>query len=309
MFYVDSTNYPSGLPAGTYNVTLDHGTYGEGTAQDSTYQFTTTQIVPVGGLIRHTTMGVYQSSGYTIAQITAGKFVTYNESYTQLESLTTTEGSSGTSLGTTTARRRSYRTNEHLNFTERNAYGSNNYANSSDRQYMNSKLKGAASGAVASWWSSKNEWDMPVKSPKNGFLYGLDPSFVNVLQTVKKRTRLTLADQVDSSVKHVDTDEFIFFVSQTEVNLSREDSVYENSFGTDKTFTTVLTTPYELYVDSVNADRIKYQNGTARYWWLRGPNPSYANNVRYVNTDGSLNNNNANNSNGIVPDCIRSQRR
>ena len=304
LFYVDSTNYPSGLPAGTYNVTLDHGTYGEGTAQDSTYQFTTTQTVPVGGLIRHTTMGAYQSSGYTIAQITAGKFVTYNESYTQLESLTTTEGSSGTSLGTTTAKRRSYRTNEHLNFTERNAYGSNNYANSSDRQYMNSKLKGAASGAVASWWSSKNEWDMPVNSTKNGFLYGLDPSFVNVLQTVKKRTRLTLADQVDSSVGYVDTDEFIFFVSQTEVNLSREDSVYENSFGTDKTFTTVLTTPYELYVDSVDADRIKYQNGTARYWRLRGPYPSDAGIVRFVFTDGSLDGSLANYSLGIVPACV-----
>lgn len=38
-------------------------------------------------------------------------------------------------------------------------------------------------------------------------------------------------------------------------------------------------------------------------WWLRSPNPGNANNVRNVNPDGSLNNNNANNGNGAAPDC------
>lgn len=42
-----------------------------------------------------------------------------------------------------------------------------------------------------------------------------------------------------------------------------------------------------------------------RNWWLRGSNPSNCNNVRNVNTDGSLNNNNANNAYGLVADCIR----
>ena len=288
LFYVDPETYPSGLPVGTYHITLDHGTYGEGTDQDGTYQFTTTQIVPAGGLIRHTTMGVYQSSGYTKAQITGGKFVTYNTEYTQLESLTTTEGSGGTSLGTTTARRPSYRTNELLNFTERNGHGSNNWLNSSVRQYLNSDAAGAASGAIASWWTSKNIWDMPVKSTKSGFLYGLDPSFRAILQTVKKRNRLTLADYGNSSVKYIDNDERVFFVSQTEVRLAREDGVYENSFGTDKTFTTIKTTPYALYAFAENADRIKYQNGVVHHWWLRGPFPSYAYYVRFVSIGGRL---------------------
>ena len=189
LFYVDPEIYPNGLPVGTYNITLDHGAYAEDTTQDGTYQFTTTQTVPAGGLISHTTMGIYQSDGYTKTQITDGKFITYDTKYIQLESLNTTEGSSGTSLGTTTARRQSYRTNELLNFTERNAYGSNNWLNSSERQYLNSDAAGAASGAIASWWTSKNIWDMPVKSTKPGFLYGLDPSFRATLQTVKKRNR------------------------------------------------------------------------------------------------------------------------
>ena len=44
-------------------------------------------------------------------------------------------------------------------------------------------------------------------------------------------------------------------------------------------------------------------NFPARYWWMRSPNPWNANNARNVNTDGSLDNNNAYNGNGAVADC------
>ena len=305
LFYVDPETYPSGLPVGTYHITLDHGAPNESTGQDGTYQFTTTQIVPAGGLIRHTTMGAYQSSDYTKAQIIGGKFVTYNTEYTELESLTTTEGSGGTSLGTTTSERQSYRTNELLNFTERNATGSNNWLNSSIRQYLNSDAAGAASGAIASWWTSKNIWDMPVKSTKPGFLYGLDPSFRAIIQTVKKRNRLTLTDYGSSSIKHIDSDERVFFVTQTETNSSPDDDVYENSFGTDKTFTTIKTTPYAFYASAGNADKIKYQGSTARNWWFRSPSSTYAGTVRCITPNGSWGNMGARNSAGVVPTlCI-----
>ena len=46
---------------------------------------------------------------------------------------------------------------------------------------------------------------------------------------------------------------------------------------------------------------------TARNWWLRSPNPSNANNVRNVNSDGSLNNNNAYNGNSAAADCEMSE--
>lgn len=67
------------LPAGTYNVTLDHGAYDGGVAQDGTYQFTTTQEIPAGGGISHSTIGVYNGSGYTKPGIIAGKFTTYSD--------------------------------------------------------------------------------------------------------------------------------------------------------------------------------------------------------------------------------------
>ena len=166
---------------------------------------------------------------------------------------------------------------------------------------MNSDAAGAASGAIASWWTSKNIWDMPVKSTKPGFLYGLDPSFRAILQTVKKRNRLTLADYGSSSVKYIDSDERVFFVSQTEVNSGSEDNVYENSFGTDKTFTTIKTTPYALYASAGNADRIKYQNGTARYWYLRSPTSTGSSAPRCIILDGTWGNSFARSTFGVVP--------
>ena len=48
-------------------------------------------------------------------------------------------------------------------------------------------------------------------------------------------------------------------------------------------------------------------NRIARNWWLRSPNTSNANNERNVNTDGSLNNNNANNGNWLAPDRVTSE--
>lgn len=41
-------------------------------------------------------------------------------------------------------------------------------------------------------------------------------------------------------------------------------------------------------------------------WWCRSPNASNSNNFCNVNTDGSANNNNANNSLGVAPDFAHS---
>ena len=40
---------------------------------------------------------------------------------------------------------------------------------------------------------------------------------------------------------------------------------------------------------------------TAANWWLRSVNATNSNNFCLVNTDGSANNNNANNSYGVAP--------
>ena len=50
-------------------------------------------------------------------------------------------------------------------------------------------------------------------------------------------------------------------------------------------------------------NNISIYQRVAANWWERTPNSGNANNVRLVNTDGTLNNNNANNANGLAPDC------
>ncbi|MBO5206313.1 MAG: hypothetical protein J6C09_01880, partial [Clostridia bacterium] len=58
------------------------------------------------------------------------------------------------------------------------------------------------------------------------------------------------------------------------------------------------------WVGASDADRIKYEGSTARYWWLRSPYPTDANLVRYVHTSGVLGNHYvADHAHGVVPAC------
>lgn len=287
LVYVDPATYPSGLAAGTYSITLNHGTYGQGTAEDGTYRFTTTKAIPAGGFIRHTTMGQWRSA-YGKSYVVAGKFNTYDASRNALDSnLATTEGSGGTSLGTATSSNPTYRVQTYINFTERNAYGDNNYIRSAMRQWMNTN-------AASNWWTPSNNFDMRPGGPTAGFLYGLDPDFIAILGKVKKRTAKSIAD----GYSYQDTDERVFLASNTELNFGATNSVYET--GVDSSGN-VVTTPYPLYVGAVNADRIKYENGVARSWWLRSPHPSHANRVYVVYPAGAHGYYYARSQDGCVP--------
>ena len=57
LYVVTADKWPNGMPAGTYNIISDHGCYNGTTAEDGTFQLTTTKVIPVGGGIRHLTMG------------------------------------------------------------------------------------------------------------------------------------------------------------------------------------------------------------------------------------------------------------
>jgi hypothetical protein len=295
---IAADEFPSGLAAGTYNITLNHGAYDNSTSQDGTYQFTTTQPVPVGGKIKHSTIGKYQSSSYTKAQILAGTFTTYDASYNVIESgLVTTEGNDGTSLGTATAETKSYMSGTHLNSTRRQGQGSNRGLHSAMRKWLRSSAAGAGSGQIASWWTASNEFDMPVKTTLPGFLHGMDPEFVACIGPVRKRTCLHAWDRTDSTA-YEDTVETVFQVSMTELGYGNNDGVAECSPKTDGTIN--KSGAYALYVGATNADRIKRQNGTAKYYFHRSPLPSRADRVRDSGTDGSLHNDYASYTNGVV---------
>ena len=282
------------MAAGTYNITLDHADYGGGTGQDGTYELTTTQQIPKGGGIRHTTMGAYQSSSYTKAQITGGTFTTYDASGNVIEQgIVCTEGNGGTSLGTATAKDPQYRVTENINFTQRNAYGSNRYAHSANKKWLESDAAGAGSGQIASWWYASDEFDMPVRSTLPGFLHGLDPAFRELIQPVRKRTAKCIAD----GYGYEDTIETVFLPSMTELNYGQNNGVSETAAKADGTLAT--TQPWDLYVGAGNADRIKTYDGTARYYWHRSPVPSNANDERVSLPVGSLYSYYASNSYGV----------
>ena len=276
--------FANGLPAGTYTYKYN-GT-------DYSFTLTTgwspnTQVMGFTGELTPYIKGALNASGE--------------------ETPTAAAGTEGTSLGTAGKNTGSSTTLiiDGVNYpVEMNAYsrvsnGSNRWETSSIRQYLNSNAAGAASGQIASWWTPQTGFDRPTKTTKPGFLYGIEQGFLDLLVDVKKRTRLYNAGDITGTYK--DSDEKVFLLSQTEINLTVERNVYENSFGTDRTFTNVLTTPYPLYVGAGNADRIKYQGSTAKYWWLRSPNSSYANSPRCITPNGSRDSLAARNSVDIVP--------
>ena len=295
LYVVKASMYPDGLPAGTYKIVLDHGAYGGATGEDGTYYFTTTQVVPVGGMIRHTKMGEYKSTSadYNQSHITGGTFTTYGADGSTIESgLATNAGDTGTLLGTATARDPQYKVGDEVNFTERQFYGSNRYAKSVSKMWLESDAPGAASGAVASWWRKLTDFDMPVKSTMPGFLHGIDPEFVSCIAKTTRRTAKAIAD----GYGYEDTEELVFLPSMTEMGYGQNNGVQETMVidGTPE------AAPFELFDGVSNDDRIKTYTGTARYWWLRSPHPSVANLPRNVTPAGALyNGNGAFNSFGV----------
>ena len=281
------------LPAGTYNVTLDHGAYSGGTVEDGTFQFTTTQPVPVGGGIRHSYMGTFQSSnaGYGKAKVLAGTFTTYDADRTTVieEGLATTEGSEGTSLGTTTASNPSYKVGDYINFTQRQKYGSNRWSTSFMRQYLNSDEETMT-------FTPATIWSRPMATLPEGFLHTLDPELKAVLCKVRTRYALPIAD----GYGYEDIEDLVKLDTMLDIFGSQNNSIAEGPVDADGNVT--RRTAYSMWKPlNANADRIKYQGTTARTWWLASTSPSYANYERVVNASGALSSGSAYDTSGVVP--------
>ena len=292
LYAVSAAAWPNGLPAGTYTITLSHGAYNGGTTQDGTYAFTTTQVVPVGGGIRHSAIGAYQSSGtYTKAQITAGTFTTYGtDKLTAIESgLATTESDTGTSLGTTTACDPQYKSGDYVNFSQRQANGCNRLTCSYLFQLLNSD-------EASFTWVPKTIWSRPVSGTPEGFLHSIDPELRAVLTKVRKRIALPISD----GYGYEDVEAFCFPATMMDVFGGQNNSIYEGPV--DGSGNVKRTTAYTYWAQrNTNADRIKYQGTTARNWWLASCIPSSGSGARYVFTSGALSGSYANVAYGVVP--------
>jgi hypothetical protein len=130
---------------------------------------------------------------------------------------------------------------------------------------------------------------------------GFTTDFKNSLLTVTKRTA---KNTVTDGGGYEDVQSKFFLLSTTEVGLANENNVAEGelySLFNDATKRIMVPTT-ECANNSVG---YAITAGSAWNWWLRTPNSGNSNNVRNVNTDGSLNNNNAfNGNNGLAPDWM-----
>ena len=275
------------LPAGTYNFTLLSGydaTYGGG----KTLSFTLANPVPAGGVIMF-------PWGYQ-KQSTETKISTYasNTATTAIESVSVTEGASGTNLGTADGN------TPNMNHSHRIRYGSNNYAQSALRQWLNSD---AARGAV---WTPQTVFDRPpswhtgTDAAYAGFLNGLEAEFLAVVQPAVVPCRTNSIFEVNS----LDGTEFV--INQT---YDLEDKFFLLSrpeiYGTWDSASYKDGERLEFYEGLTDTERIKYDSaGSARYCWLRSPDPSSAYTERSVYTDGTLYGYYAYSTLGAAPACI-----
>ena len=164
---------PDGLPAGTYYFTIE-SKWGSNVAAGDVVCFTITVDVPAGGRV---------SGCYGAPDQAKENWRIYTHSAdgkTAIETVTPTFEESGTSLGVQKYSSR----NGNLNSTQEMAYGWNRWKTSVIRQYLNSdKPKGE-------WWTAQDEWDIAPDqlSQVDGYLCGMDPELLAVIQPVKTVT-------------------------------------------------------------------------------------------------------------------------
>lgn len=272
--------FPEGLAAGTYKFTVGAHPWVAGDV-NKVLTFTLANAITAGGQLVFN--GTYDQTlvGTTIS-VFASPTVT-----TAAETVTMTEGDTGTDLGTILRSK-----TDAINSIDRALRGSNNWLESPMRQYLNSDK---AAGSV---WSPQTVFDRPPAWAEStaGFLHGIDPDFVAVLGNVKKTTGLNNISDGGGTAVH---DEKFFLLSRSEVYMGDE-------------YTGGEDTPYAYYKNysdnqspstSADKNRIKYRAGVAKNWWLRSPNASNAYHVRLVGASGAWYSGVATVAYGVAPAC------
>ena len=266
--------FPSGLAAGDYHFTVAQHSWVAGDV-GKTLTFTLTQAIPEGGQL--VLNGTYNA---TLVGTTISSYASPTTT-TAIETMTMTEGDSGTDLGSLT---NAGTPASNINSLQKALLGSNEWKTSAQRQWLNSN------GAAGSVWVPQTIYDRPPLWATNtaGFMVGLDEDF---LSCVSPTIYVTIRNkESDGGGTDTLTDKF-YLPSQTEI------------FGSDEIANTPEGTLYAYYQGATNADRIKYRAGTARSWRLRTPNATTAHSVRHVSTTGALSYYIAHTALGFAPAC------
>lgn len=287
------------MPAGTYNVTFAADA-GSATEKGKTFQFTLTEAIPAGGRIT----GFEQYTGRSIKLYAA-------DAKTVLETVTATEGSSGTSLGTLTvagvavpasgtpATTQSVTIDgtayEYygLNSIHRVSYGNNRWLHSPLRKYLNS--------SGFDWWSPATVFDVaPAYAGRNGFLSGFSEDFLDHVRPIARKTALNyITDGGTSAAPAYDTTYDLFTLPSGIEHFLADTAAFGGAEGKEGEqwdyWKRVAGSSSPLgwstwgNESTYHPEYVQYDLAsptTARYVWMRSAYRGYGNTVAYVNSAG-----------------------
>lgn len=250
----------TGLSAGTYYFVID-STYGGADNDYSSYQFTLTQDVPVGGQL---TFPWYLQLKASTIKVNSFSSAT---STTPIEQVGVTEGTSGQGLGTLTV---AGDFSNNLNSIYRVRCGSNNYKESAIRQWLNSNK---TAGSV---WNPQTKFDRPPEwvDTLDGFMYGMDADFLSAIG----KTHISVYDNGGFD----EIDDYFFLLAESEVYMHG----WEGEGEPYSYYSDYSDNPYES--SDPDSNRVKYTfGGVTAEWWLRTPPSINAFEVYSVSSTGA----------------------
>nr|DAG65193.1 MAG TPA: hypothetical protein [Caudoviricetes sp.] len=268
----------NGLEPGTYHFTVDEQPWYKN-AVGKTYQFTITKAVPAGGQIVWNHAANTTFAGADIDTFADGA------SAEPVESTTIKEGSGGTALGSIKSA-----FSGGFNSVQRTFYGNNRYKESAVRQFLSSE---AEAGNV---WMPQNKWDRPPAwaNTQKGFLNGIDE---DLLESIAVVDRHVYQNTISDGGTNDEIQEKIFLPSRGEIYAPAEDADDISAF-------VFFEEKSASANPNTNADPCRIKNtmaGSAGNWWLESPvvNSTYL--TRLITQTGSVGNNTASSSYGVVP--------
>ena len=186
--------------------------------------------------------------------------------------------------------------------SDRKNYGNNRHIHSNIKQWLNSNA------AAGKWYSAQHGQDAPPNNANvwdnyneyeawAGFLAMLEPKFVAELLN----TTLTVVKSGTDGGSYETFTARMFLASTTEVGLANESGIAEGKllalFSNDSSR---VAYPTPECVSNSEYQNSNFTTGKGWYWWLRTPYSSFARDVRYVYSGGTLHYNSAYNGNGGV---------
>ena len=277
------------LTAGTYYVTFG-SSWSSKVVSGKSYQFTLTKDVPIGG----------QLSGFEACPDTDPtnwkvKSWSSTSATTELETVSVTEGTSGTLLGTL-----KFGGDGTLNDLQRTGYGYNRWGQSAIRQWLNS------SKGLTSWWTPQNNFDRRPNEllTKQGFLTGFDDNFLAALTPIKVTTALnTITDSSVGTTEYTYDKIFLPSLQQEYITPQLADVEGESwdywKWASGRTSYAPLATSMAEYITYGIDNKTSPQ-----YVRLRSAYRGSANITWYVSSSGAINSSTSNSASRCTPACV-----